>query len=125
MSKTILSIEDDPAVSRALKRYLERMGYMVHETSSLGEAHGFMTSTPELIDVIVADTNLGDGDSPNLHSALIDIMITHKIGWVSVTGGASGYQRQYFARHNVTVLEKPILEIEELTTAIEAAYKRG
>ncbi len=125
MPKVLLLIEDEPVVRRVIRRRLERQGYTVHEASGVQEAHNFMHSTPEVVDVIVADTNLGDGNSPSLHRELTDILTAHKVGWVSITGGATRTQREYFSDRGVTIVSKPIAKIEELVEAIEAAYQRG
>jgi CheY-like chemotaxis protein len=125
MPKVLLLIEDYPAARRAFKRRLTGQGYTIHEAESLQAARDLMATTPEVIDVILADTNLGDGDSPSLHAELVDIMTMHRIGWVSITGGATRAQREYFSDHGVTIVGKPIVQLEELVEAIEAAYQRG
>ena len=51
--KRILLVEDDPAVSYVLKRYLEAAGFAVLAASGPREALGLFASTP--VDLVVTD----------------------------------------------------------------------
>jgi len=53
VSETILLVEDEPALLKLCKRYLERMGYLVYSTDSPEEAIGLASSTH--IDLLLTD----------------------------------------------------------------------
>lgn len=118
--KAILLIEDDGAVRRPVKRQLEKRGYTVLEAASLAEARVIIATC----DVVVSDTNLGDGDGPMLHRASKnEVLAKLKIGWVAITGAASEAQFQYYADQGIEVVLKPI-DIDALVRAVEKAYRR-
>ncbi|MDQ5952767.1 MAG: hypothetical protein QG626_897 [Patescibacteria group bacterium] len=103
---------------------LERRGYSVIEATSLGEAKSLIETNLDSIEVILSDINLGDGNSTGLHAAVLPLLSLHFIGWVSMTGGASQEERQYFTDHGVTVIEKSTLNFDTLQAAITSASKR-
>ncbi len=122
--KKILLIEDDGSIRRSLRRMLERRGYSVIEAASLGEAKPLIETNLDSIEVILSDINLGDGNSTDLHAAVLPLLALHFVGWVSMTGGATQEERQYFTDHGVKVIEKSTLNFDTLQAAITSASKR-
>jgi DNA-binding response OmpR family regulator len=61
---TALVVEDDPAVSGLVRRYLSRAGFVVHTTGNAADGlRQALDSTP---DVVILDLTLPDGDGSEL-----------------------------------------------------------
>lgn len=58
--ETILVVEDDPAVLRAVERMLARLGYSVLTATSAAEALETLRNHPAGLDLVISDLVLGD-----------------------------------------------------------------
>lgn len=56
--RRLLIVDDEPAVLELLKRYLERLGYVVEVTPSGEAALDLFQSAPEPYDLVITDLNL-------------------------------------------------------------------
>lgn len=61
MARTILVVEDDVALLRALSRYLSHAGHRVVEAHSCSEAYEKLSSLDAGIDIVLTDVSLPDG----------------------------------------------------------------
>jgi CheY-like chemotaxis protein len=57
-ARRLLIVDDEPAVLDLLKRYLERLGYVVETTPSGEAALQLFEAGPERYDLVITDLNL-------------------------------------------------------------------
>ena len=62
----LLVVEDEPALSNLLKRYLERMGYQVDTSSSAGEALKLVEEDPARYALVITDLALAEMNGEEL-----------------------------------------------------------
>jgi two-component system, OmpR family, response regulator len=84
----ILVVEDDPAVSKLLKTYLEREGYAVMVAETVGEMRAAVERAP--VDMIILDVVLPDEDG---WSALRWLRARHALPVIMLTGKAEPVDR--------------------------------
>ena len=84
----ILVVEDDPAVSKLIKTYLEREGYGVVVAESVGEMRAAIERAP--VDMVILDVVLPDEDG---WSALRWLRARHALPVIMLTGKAEPVDR--------------------------------
>lgn len=115
----ILLIEDEVATRGLYTALLAKIGETV-ATASLAEAAEALGE--QAFDLIVADFNLGDGQT----TALLDTRPDLDAPVIFITGDTSGAARQCALRHGIhMVMQKPIrpLELRERATEALAAHR--
>ena len=113
--ETLLVVEDEPAVRRAVHRNLERLGYRVHAAQD-GEHALRIAETLPGIDLLLTDVVMPGIDGPELAFRLRDKWIDLPVLFVT------GYSADRLARSGAVgphdrVLEKPY-QLEELARTI-------
>ena len=130
-SETLLLVEDEPAVRRAVQRNLERLGYRV-VTAHDGEDALKIAASLDRVDLLLSDVVMPGIDGPELAGRLREKW--HDLPVLFVTG----YSADRLARSGAVgphdrVLEKPY-QLDELTRtihrmiearAVRAEGKRG
>jgi two-component system response regulator RegA len=115
--RSVLLVDDEPALRRQLARALEKDGFVVHAAASLKEAHAQVAEAPP--ELAVLDLNLEDGHGMELVRAILDARPGARIviltGYDSIASsvialkaGAAGY------------LAKPV-KPEQVTAALLGA----
>jgi DNA-binding response OmpR family regulator len=84
----ILIVEDSATVSNLIKTYLEREGYGISVTATVGEMRAVLGSTP--VDMVVLDVVLPDGDG---WSALRWLRARHALPVIMLIGKAEPIDR--------------------------------
>ncbi|MEZ5419531.1 MAG: response regulator [Vicinamibacterales bacterium] len=69
-SGVVLLVEDDPAVRRVVRQWLERTGYRVLEAANADEASALAGSLAGPIDLLVTDISMPGTEGPELWQAL-------------------------------------------------------
>lgn len=64
---TVLVVEDDAPVRESLRALLEREGYAVHTAGTLAETRRVLGGTDVVVDVMLLDWRLPDGEGIPLH----------------------------------------------------------
>lgn len=110
-SATVLLVDDEDAVRRLMRCYLERAGYHVLEASTGEEAEVFAKTSPDRIDVLVADVAMPGITGPETARRLALIRPTIKVLFVS------GYQHDLLDNSAIPVsganlLSKPFVASE-------------
>lgn len=120
--KTILIVEDEDPIRKALVRLLLKY-FDVIAVDSLAEARRHIEDPTTKIEVVLSDINLRDGTSSQLHTSLTKYLSKRQIGWVSMTGYAKQSDLDYFGGHGIQILKKTC-SVHDLVAAIElASYK--
>jgi two-component system OmpR family response regulator len=118
--RTVLMIEDDHGVRAILTLYLEKLGFRVFEAASREEARSIWQEQIGMIDVVVGDIVLPDGNGADLVQEFRlerpDLKVVMISGGVPAPiGGFSASDRPF--------LPKPFAP-EVLVEAIAAEYSR-
>jgi diguanylate cyclase (GGDEF)-like protein len=130
---TIVLVEDDPNVSMMLTRHLERAGYSVRSSGSIGEARQILTGSDW--DLLLLDRNLPDGDGVELCSELRPLRPDAYIMIISgassendkVEGfncGSDDYVTKPFNIHELLARVRAGLRIVDLQKALIASNRR-
>lgn len=117
-ARSVLLVEDDPAVLGVIKSSLMRAGLTVIAASSGQEARALVTRQPE---VVVLDLGMPDADGLELLGELCDALPA--AGFIVMTGAADEATKVAVSRLGARLLVKPfstpqlLRAIEELRTA--------
>ncbi len=114
----ILLVEDDATTRGLFVTSLSRMAH-VSCASSLAEARSALTDTA--FDLVIADYNLGDGNSADLMEGFRAEGVELDMPFIFATGDRTGKAREVGLQHGIhTILEKPVRPRELLERANEA-----
>jgi EAL domain-containing protein (putative c-di-GMP-specific phosphodiesterase class I) len=118
---TVLIVDDDPALLLTTSRLLLRVGHTVRMAKDLAELPEQLED--DLVDVVVTDLQLPDGDGPTVLRTIREISSSVPI--VVITGAPS-LDSAVAAVHTSAIryLLKPV-EPAELMAAVEEAGSRG
>lgn len=107
---TLLVVDDEAPIRRALRRYFERRGWVVDEAEDGRDALGLL-GTPEnaaRYDVVLCDLKMPGLSGPQLYERLETVAPNMLPRMIFVTGDVTGEQAAAFiARVPAPVLEKP------------------
>lgn len=101
-TRTILVIDDDQELARAITTRLGSLGYACI-TASTGE-QGLAQFNKASIDLVISDLNMPEGDGLALAES---IRRTSEVPIVFITGYRDHYKRRLRTIPNVTTLRKP------------------
>ena len=102
--ETVLVVEDEPAVRRLTRRFLEISGYKVVEAADVGEAIRATKAHNGSIDLLLTDVIMPDLSGPELAKRLRKIKPDLKVLYMS------GYPGEFIARHGVSDAEMGYLQ---------------
>ncbi len=118
--KSILIIDDDAAVLRALKKVLSAEGAQVTSASGAGEAMEHLTDKPARIDLIITDLRMpilnGQSVLRAVKAALPEVPVI-----VITAYGSPEKQSECWKDGAAAFLEKP-LDTPQLLTAIDGVF---
>ena len=102
--ETVLIVEDEPAVRRLTRRFLETSGYKVIEASDVGDAIRMAEDDSETIDLLLTDVIMPELSGPELAKRLRALVPTLKVLYMS------GYPGEFIARHGLSDTEMDYLQ---------------
>ena len=102
--ETVLVVEDEPAVRRLTRRFLELSGYEVVEAAHVAEAIHATEDHSGSIDLLLTDVIMPDLSGPELAKKLRKIKPDLKVLYMS------GYPGEFIARHGVSGAEMAYLQ---------------
>ena len=102
--ETVLVVEDEPAVRRLTRRFLEISGYQVVKAADVGEAIRATKAHTGSIDLLLTDVIMPDLSGPELTKRLRKIKPDLKVLYMS------GYPGEFIARHGVSDAEMGYLQ---------------
>jgi CheY-like chemotaxis protein len=117
--RTILIVDDEPAVRRAVAALLNEVGYRLFEASHGGEALQVLVQHPGRVDLVLTDVRMPGTDGAQLGRILAERWPRLRVLYMS--GQPSEILDGFdLPTSNVPLLEKPFSR-EELLTRIAAA----
>ena len=111
--RTVLLIEDDPAVRNAARMLLKVSGYRVLAADSRSTALQLAKSSPQ-IDVLVADYHLAAGETGLQAIAAVRELLRKPLGAVLITGDTSAAVHEAAQDQELRIASKPINATELL-----------
>ncbi len=102
--ETVLIVEDEPAVRRLTRKFLEISGYQVVEAVDVAEAISATKDHTGSIDLLLTDVIMPDLSGPELAKRLRKIKPDLKVLYMS------GYPGEFIARHGVSGAEMGYLQ---------------
>ncbi len=102
--ETVMIVEDEPAVRRLTRRFLEAGGYKVVEATDVGDAIRMANGRSETIDILLTDVIMPELSGPELAKRLRVLVPTLKVLYMS------GYPGEFIARHGVSNTEMDYLQ---------------
>ncbi len=102
--ETVLIVEDEPAVRRLTRRFLEASGYKVVEASNVGDAIRMTEGNTEKIDLLLTDVIMPELSGPELAKRLRVFLPSLKVLYMS------GYPGEFIARHGISNTEMAYLQ---------------
>ena len=102
--ETVLIVEDEPAVRRLTRRFLEASGYKVVEASDVGDAIRRAQDSPEAIDLLLTDVIMPELSGPELANRLRILVPSLKVLYMS------GYPGEFIAQHGLSNTEMDYLQ---------------
>lgn len=122
--KTILVVDNDPDLSRALTLRLGSEGYTCVTASTGGQALARFEGGD--IDLVISDLNMPGGDGIALAQSLRRVS---PVPLIFITGFRDEFKRRLRSVENVTVLRKPfdaaeLIDLVEITLASEGPGRR-
>ena len=118
-TKTILVIDDDSELTRAITTRLGSLGYCCVAAST--GAQGLAQFQSSRIDLVVSDLNMPGGDGVALADAIRRVS---DVPIIFITGFREDYKRRMRLIPNVTTLRKPF-DSRVLTDLITAALREN
>jgi len=115
-SKTVLLVEDDPAVRNVARQFLEIGGYRVLEAKSGTEAIRIAKNCAVTIHLLVTDVAMPSMNGPELARRLIQLRPRLKVLYVSGFSGAS--LRRQSLPEGAHLLQKPY-DLESMTRKLK------
>lgn len=97
-------VEDEPAVRRLTRRFLEASGYKVVEASNVGDAIRKTEGNTEKIDLLLTDVIMPELSGPELAKRLRVLLPSLKVLYMS------GYPGEFIARHGISNTETAYLQ---------------
>jgi len=117
-SRTILVIDNDEELTRALTKRLESLGF--HCVTGASGAQGLAEFKAAAVDLIVSDLCMPGGDGVALAET---IRRTSNVPIIFITGFRDDFKRRLRLIENVTTLRKPF-NSEDLLELISVALKQ-
>jgi signal transduction histidine kinase len=117
LSGRVLVVEDDPAVRRVVRQWLERAGFLALDASSAEEAVARTQGTAEPIDLLVTDISMPGTEGPELWRALRAVRPDLEVVFMSAYDTAGQAAQRLAGR---PVLQKPF-QSGVLLRAVRAA----
>lgn len=115
----LLIVDDDSTIRFALSGLLMSLGYTIVQADCLAAARRIITNEVATIDLVISDINLGDGNSPELHRDVRDLLAKHDTAWVTITASyGPSAQKSYYHDLGIPVVDK---DAEEVVRAMELA----
>lgn len=112
--KPIFIIEDEPAITRVLKRKLNKKGFLTKTATSLKEAQKlFLSETPY---AVFLDYVLADGRSSDLVTYSV-LSSEYKIFLMSAF--MDDLEKKDFQNLNVSFLKKPFESLDEVLSGLD------
>lgn len=113
--RTILLVDNDPELRRALRLRLEARGYAVREAGTGGQAVAVLAESP--CDLVVSDINMPCGDGLALADA---VSARWRVPIIFMTGFRDMYELEKLAPGATAILEKPF-DFEVLADLVSSA----
>ncbi len=114
LSKVIFIIEDEPAITRVLKRKISKKGFSIKTATSLKDARKlFLDEVPS---VVFLDYVLTDGRSSDLVTYGI-LSTEYEIFLMSAF--MDDLEKKDFEHLNVTFLKKPFESLDEVLSGLD------
>jgi signal transduction histidine kinase/ActR/RegA family two-component response regulator len=104
---TILLIEDEDSVRRALERFLRTKGISVLSTASANEALTLITERGMRPDLVISDYNLPGMNGIETIDAVREAL-TWKVPAIVLTGDTRSHVAETIATHDLALLVKPV-----------------
>jgi nitrogen-specific signal transduction histidine kinase len=104
VQETILIVEDEPAVRRLTRRYLETSGYKVFEAENPADAIRMAKAGHGSIDLLLTDVIMPELSGPELAERLRELLPNLKVLYMS------GYPGEFIARHGISERETAYLQ---------------
>ena len=98
-TETVLIVEDEPAVRKLTRRFLEISGYTVVEAATVADAIRAAESSDGAIDLLLTDVIMPDLSGPELAKRLRTLQPELKVLYMS------GYPDEFIARHGLSEAE--------------------
>ena len=121
-AKSILLVEDDPAVRRVLAAHLRGRGYSIFEAEGGSEALKVAQRSSAPIDLLLTDVMMPNMTGPALAKKLLVANPEMKVVFISGFLGALSEQ-ECIPSKNVSLLQKPFRQ-EQLLETVEALLTR-
>ena len=102
--ETILIVEDEAAVRKLARRFLETSGYSVVEAATVADAIHAAETSDATIDLLLTDVIMPDLSGPELAKRLRTLRPGLKVLYMS------GYPGEFIARHGISEAEMAYLQ---------------